>query len=115
MVFPVYDVFAFLGDRSGAELVEVRCTPAGSVDAMALGVDGRRRVMVANLAPTSQRVSVEGLGTARARVALLDEHTVAAALSDSRLAAAATMQTQNGSLALDLLPYAVAFVSEEHG
>lgn len=113
MVFPVYDLFAFLAGHADAELAEVSTTPWDEVEACAVRIGGALHVMVANLTAQAQRVRVDGIAGARVRVTQLDGGTVAADLLASRLTAASESEVRDGALHVDLAPYAVGFISEQ--
>ena len=68
------------------------------------------RIILASLIPTPQRVRIQHGGRA-ARLRLLDERNAEAAMRDPerfRAQVGELLDTHDGSLALELLPYAVA-------
>jgi hypothetical protein len=80
------------------------------VDGLALRQNGRVRVLLANLSPQPQQVTVRNLGQ-RVRVRVLDETNALDAVrspEDFRGQAGQLLATSAGALELSLLPYAVA-------
>jgi hypothetical protein len=71
--------------------------------------DGQTRVLLANMSPDPQQVSVQNLGQ-DVRVRHLNETNVEAAMTspeEFRAEEGDTVRTREGSLELDLLPYAL--------
>lgn len=113
MVFPVYHVFAFLGDRRGARAIEARCSDPLAVEAFAVQTPAGIRLMVANLTGDVRRVSVGGLARRRVAVTPLNDRTARTAFDDPHtLGTHASIHTISEDLVLELHPFAVAFVSE---
>ncbi len=109
-VFPLYHVLSDVGEFAGGEVVPTASSDTLRVDGLALRKDGEMRLILANLSPKTQTVSVRGLDQ-RGRLHLLDETNVEEAMqSPERFRAGRTepLETVGGTLALDLLPYAVA-------
>ncbi len=116
-VFPLYHVFADVGDFAGAEVIPSLSTDRLAVDGLALRSNGATRVLLANLSPDTQRVHVRGLGP-RVAVRLLDEMNAEAAMRTPevfRAASSAARNTSGGELELELLPYAVARIDDVEG
>jgi hypothetical protein len=117
-VFPLYHVLADVGEFAASQVVPTRSSDPLRVDGLALrGGDkgGAARVVLANLSPEPQRVTVRGLG-ARVRVRLLDETNALAAMTapeDFRAEVGEETETDGGALELELLPYAVARIDTE--
>ena len=108
-VFPLYHVLADAGEYAGGEILPVQTSHPLLVDALALRRDDRLTVLVANYGPHAQTVSVSGLG-AQARLRALDEDTFALASEDPsafREAQSMPLETVDGTLHADVLPYGV--------
>jgi hypothetical protein len=72
--------------------------------------EGKERVLVANLCPEVQQVTVRNLGR-RVRIRSLDETNAEEAMlrpEEFRAQAGRLEETQRGTLSLTLLPYAIA-------
>jgi hypothetical protein len=109
-VFPLYHVLADVGEFMGGEVLPTTASDSLKVDGLALHRDGKTRVLLANLSPEPQRVSVHNLSQ-RVRVCHLDETNAEKAMcspEDFRTGEGETAQTQQAVLELNLLPYAVA-------
>jgi D-apionolactonase len=109
MVFPLYHVLADLGEAKGAEVLASRSSRPLAVVALALRRDDARVVLVANLTPTEQRCTLEGLPDGPAFVRTLDEETALEAAEDPEAfrSRSETASVAAGRLELTLLPYAV--------
>jgi hypothetical protein len=75
MVFPVYHVLADLAEAAGAEVIATSSSDPLRVQGLALREQGRWLLMVANLLPTSQRVTIGPLPAGKAAVRRLNEGT----------------------------------------
>ena len=109
-VFPVYHVFDAVGPFAGALVRPAVSSDPEGVAALAIAVDDRLRVLVANLEDEPRRVRVEGLGRS-VRVRVLDETNVLAATRSPeafRSEVGAAVETADGAIDLDLNPYALA-------
>jgi hypothetical protein len=109
-VFPLYHVLADVGEYAGGEVIPTKSSDALKVDGLALRKDGKVRVVLANLSPEPQQVSVHNLGP-QVRVRKLDETNAEAATrspEDFRAEAGETVGTPGATLELSLLPYAIA-------
>jgi hypothetical protein len=108
-VFPMYHVFADVGEFAGGTVVPAETGDALRVDGLAVEQGGRRRVILANLTPEAQRVCVQGLGS-RVRARYMDERNVEEAMQSPerfREQGGEPVATSGGTLECDLLPYAV--------
>jgi hypothetical protein len=109
-VFPLYHVLAAVGEFAGGQVIPTTSSDALKVDGLALQKDGKTRVLLANLSPETQQVSVQNLSQA-VQVRHLNETNAEAAMSspeDFRAEAGDATQTAKGTLELSLLPYAIA-------
>jgi hypothetical protein len=117
-VFPLYHVLADAGEFAGGEVVPVTSSDTLRVEGLALRQGDRVRLLVANLRPHVQRVSLIGLGS-HARLRVLDETNAEQAMlrpQAFRTGAGRTAQTEGGTLSLLLRPYAVARIdTSAHG
>jgi hypothetical protein len=104
MVFPVYHVFADLGEWKGGELVAASSSDPLAVEALAVRVNDELHVFVANLSHSPRRCVVGGLLTGTVRLRRLDDATIATACSEPEaFRAGATDVT--GGLELELEPF----------
>ncbi len=109
-VFPMYHVFADVGEFSGGEVLPTRSSNSLLVEALALRQTGRQRLLLANLSHESQQISVSGLPE-RVAVRLLDETNAEAAMLEPEIFRARPpdfFNTSDGVLELHLLPFALA-------
>jgi hypothetical protein len=113
-VFPLYHVFHDLADLKGGRLVEATATEPLLVDGLALRENGKSHVVLANLTPRTQAVTVGPFEAAKLRVRQLNEETAAQALADPERfrASGAVTPAQDGHLRLELSPYALARIDE---
>jgi hypothetical protein len=109
-VFPMYHVFADVGEYAGGDVMPTTSSDALKVDGLAVRKDGRTRVLLANLSPEPQHVSVHNMSQ-QVRVRHLNETNAEAAMAspeDFRAEQGETVETTQGTLELSLLPYAIA-------
>lgn len=109
-VFPMYHILADVGEFSGGQVILTRSSDNLKVNGLALRKDGRMRLLVANVSPQPQQVSVRNLGQ-QVRVHWLDETNAEAAMQspeEFRVGQGEIRQTARGVLELSLLPYAIA-------
>jgi len=110
MVFPVYHVFADLGEAAGAEVIAALSSGPLRVQGLALREEGRWRVLAANLLPTTQRVTVGPLPAGRATVRRLNENTAHLAMFEPELfrGSCESWPLVGGEIVLALSPYETA-------
>ncbi len=108
-VLPLYHVFADVADWEDGELLDVAVNEAGTVTALALQTGDGTHLLIANLSPRGVSVDVGPFRTNEARIRTLDEGTATLAMTDPEQfrASGDTRRLDGGTLALDLLPYAV--------
>ena len=109
-VFPIYHVFADLAEFVGGEVIPSESSAPLRVEGLALRKGTATRIVLASLIPTPQRVHIQH-GGRRAHVRLLDERNAEAAMRDPttfRAQAGELLDTPDGSITLELLPYAIA-------
>jgi hypothetical protein len=108
MVFPLYHVLADAGAWQGNEVIEIEATHPLAVEALAVHGDDGLHVLIASLTPAPGRCRIEGLRPGPATVRTLDERSFTSACSDpADFRAGAERIAVEGSLELDLAPYAV--------
>ncbi len=82
-VFPLYHVFADVGEFQGGEVLACSSTAPLKVQALALTKDGRLRIILANMTPEKQAVRlVFGAASNKFQVKVLDESTAEWAMTD---------------------------------
>jgi hypothetical protein len=107
---PLWQLFADLGDFAGAATLPATISAPGRVAVLALRDTARTRILVANLTPEVQRVSLSGLEHACV-VTLLDETCAWPAMREPlawRAVAGERSDAHGGMHALSLRPYALA-------
>lgn len=108
--FPLYHALADAGEFAGGEVLGVAVGDRLGAAALALRQGGRLRVLVANLRPVAQRLTLR-LPAAAVAVRLLDETNAEAAMRSPeafRASAGAVCPVPGRGLGLELPPYAVA-------
>ncbi len=111
-VFPMYHIFADVGEFTGGQVIPIRSSHPLLVDGLALRKRDRLRVLVANLSPQLLRVTIQGL-TAEIRVRHLDETNVEEAVQmpeSFRSQPDEVRRSTDGQLELMLLPFGIARV-----
>ncbi len=109
-VFPLYHVFADIGEFAGGTVMPSRSNDTLVVDGLALHKQNMLRIMLANLTNTPQHVTV-ALPSRQAYVRYLDETNAAQAMREPetfRAERGSRMISTQGKLELHLLPYALA-------
>ena len=113
-VFPLYHLLAEVGEFADGEVLVSKSSDPLKVEGIALRKNGQMRTLLANLTPDSQQVRVGNLaGTVRVR--RLDETNAHAAMASPKAFRAERgdlVQTTNGTLALNLRPYAIAQIDK---
>jgi hypothetical protein len=108
MVFPLYHVLADASAWQGGEVIAIEATHPLSVEALAVRGDDGLHVLIASLTPAPARCRIEGLPPGAAAVRTLDERSFTSACSDpAAFRAGAARIAVEGSLELDLAPYAI--------
>jgi hypothetical protein len=111
-VFPLYHVFADVGEFDGGEVIPTISSEPLRLDGLALRKGDRTRVMVANLTPDHLQITLHNLD-ARVRLRHLDERNADEAMRRPeryRAQEDEPVSTRDGSLELDLLPFALVRV-----
>ncbi len=108
-VYPLYHVLADVGDYAAGEVLPTTSSDTLKVNGLALRQRGKTRVILANLSPDAQQVTIRNLGE-RVRLRSLDETNAEQAMQapeEFRAKRGQTRQTTSGTLEVNLLPYAV--------
>ena len=109
-VFPLYHILTDVGEFVGGEVLVSKSSDPLKVEGIALRKNGKTRTLLANLTPDSQQVKVKNL-TGTVRVRHLNKTNAQAVMTSPevfRVETGKLLQTTNGILELNLLPYAVA-------
>lgn len=114
-VFPLYHVLADVGEFAGGRVLPSRSSQPLLVEGLVLRRNNRTRIMLANLSPDPQPVTIRPL-PARVHVRVLDETNVETAKQTPetfRQQPGELRQTAAGTLQLQLPPYALARIDYE--
>jgi hypothetical protein len=109
-VFPLYHVLADVGEFAGGEVIPSTSTQPLLLDGLALRKGAATRVILASLIAAPQRVHFQHGGHA-VFIRILDERNAEAAIREPesfRAQASQRLDTPDGSITLELLPYAIA-------
>jgi D-apionolactonase len=109
-VYPAFHVFRGLARLGGAALVEVTCTPAREVQALAADAPGGREIWIANLMGEPRQLVLPGGITGDVSVLDADSFTEASARPDFMDHATRTLDDSPVSLS----PYAVARIVQSN-
>lgn len=116
-VFPLYHIFADVGELDGVRVLGLASTHPLNVSGLALQSARGLRLLVANHQDRPQRAVIDGISGAL-RVKVLDETTAEQAMRDPegyRLQAGTLISVPNdGRLEMDLPPYAVIRLDQEN-
>ena len=116
-VFPLYHILADLGEFAGGEVLVSKSSDSLKVEGVALCKNGSTRILLANLTLKPQQVRVGDL-TETVRVRHLNETNAQTAMASPEAFRAETgelAQTTNGTLELNMLPYAIAQIDSAYG
>ena len=114
-VFPLYHILADVGEFAGGEVLVSKSSDPLKTEGIVLRKNGKTRTLLANLTPDSQQVRVQDLAET-VRVRHLDEtnaHDAMASPETFRAERGELVQTTNGTLELNLFPYAVAQIDSD--
>src|SRR5207249_888226 len=106
VVFPLYHVFADLAEWPSGDLVACRSRDPLTVDGLAVRAADGLHVMLANMMPQEQSVTVGPIAAARVAVRSLDEQSAPVALFEPGRfrTASESMDIANGRLTVTLAP-----------
>jgi D-apionolactonase len=113
MLYPMYHVFADVGEMVGGRVIRTTSTEPLKVDALTLRKAEKTIMLVANMSGEKQKVLVPNLGNERVNVRRLNEQTCKAAMFDGeayRIQRTAVQSTPHETFKLSLLPYELARV-----
>ncbi len=113
-VYPLYHVLQAVNEFAGGEVLPVRSNQPLAVDAMALRLGAKTRLLVANMTAEAQTARLR-FGSPQKRLAIrrLDEHSVEQATQSPeawKAAPADTLSSASGTIDLALAPYAVVWL-----
>lgn len=109
-VFPMYHIFADIGEMVSGEVIPSQSSDPLTIEGFTIQKDGLTRILLANFTNCPQTVLVNQL-SAQVSVRYLDETNVLEAMRSPeifRQQGHKLIQTQLGTLKLDLRPYAIA-------
>jgi hypothetical protein len=111
-VFPLYHVLAEIGEYSGGDWFLARSSQPDQVSVVAARNGNKSGLIVANLSPQPQRISLPTL-PGHATITILDEHSIAEACKHPETFR--VFWNKQGSIGgaetrVELLPFALAFV-----
>ena len=109
-VFPMYHVFADVGEFAGAMVVPTTSSDALRLDGIALHKNGTTRILLANLTSESQQVTVHNTAQT-VTLRELNENNAQNAMASPETflnESGERLQTAAGNLELSLLPYTIA-------
>lgn len=109
-VYPMYHVFADVGELASAKVLQTVSSDALRVECLALREDDHLRLLLVNFTPDSQTVTINGIN-GKFDLKLLDETNGEFAMRAPeafRSQAGMSFSTADGSLQITLLPYALA-------
>jgi hypothetical protein len=111
-VFPLYHVFADVGEFADGQIMTTLSSNPLIITGLAVHKEGRTRVILANLGSEVQQLTVQNL-SASVHIRHLNESNVEQAMQSPEAFRAQTFKKQltvNGSLKLELLPYALVCI-----
>jgi hypothetical protein len=109
-VFPLYHVFADVGEFLGGEVLQTHSSNPLNVQALAMRAGDRMSVLIANLTSTRQPVELRNLPP-RLQVREMDGNNMDEAMEDPdgyRSGLKRSVETRDGVLDFELPPYALA-------
>ena len=109
-VFPLYHVLADFGEFAGGAVIPAKSSDPLCIDGVVLHKDHKNRLLLANLSPKSQAVTVSALG-ATVRMRMLDERNAEEAMTSPemfRRQQGEEQKTTNRGLEVRLLPFGIA-------
>ena len=111
-VFPLYHVFADVGEFADGQIMTTSSSNPLKITGLAVHKEGRTRVILANLGSEVQQLTVQNL-SASVHIRHLNESNVEQAMQSPEAFRDQTFKKQltvNGSLKLELLPYALVCI-----
>jgi len=111
-VFPLYHVFADVGEFADGEIITTSSSNPLKITGLAVNKEGRTRVILANLGLEVLQLTVQNLSSS-VHIRHLNESNVEQAMQSPETYRSQTLQKQltvNGSLKIELLPYALVCI-----
>ena len=111
-VFPLYHVFADIGEFTDGEIIATSSSNPLKINGLAINKQGRIRIILANLISEIQQLTVKNLGSS-VNIRHLNESNIEKAMKSPETFRAQNFKkhgTANGSLKLELLPYAIVCI-----
>jgi D-apionolactonase len=117
IAYPIYHVLADVAEWKGGEVLEARSSEPLAVEALAVRHGGAVHLLVGNLTPRPQACELAPMGGDRAAARVLDEDSYAAATEDPQRfrGEREDVELRDGTLTLELPPFAVARVDVAAG
>lgn len=111
-VFPLYHVLAGVGEFRGGELLHSESNRSLAIGGLVLRKNGRRRVLLANVTPERQQVTMDGLDGEFVEKRMDETNVVAAmqAPEEFRAQAGTTRRIGPGGRSIDLSPYGIVWL-----
>jgi hypothetical protein len=112
-VFPLYHVLAAVGEFRGGEVVPSESTQPLTVGALVLRKEDRLRILLANLTPQEQQVTIQGAAKGEYQQSRMDEWNVLAGMEQPeafRSAGGRRITLNSNDLILDLSAYGLIFL-----
>ena len=111
-VFPLYHVFADVGEFADGEIIATSSSNPLKINGLAINKEGQIRIILANLVSEVQQLTVKNLGSS-VNIRHLNESNIEEAMKSPETFRAQNFKkhgTANGSLKLELLPYAIVCI-----
>ena len=111
-VFPLYHVFADVGEFADGEIISTSSSNPLKINGLAINKEGQIRIILANLVSEVQQLTVKNLGSS-VNIRHLNESNIEEAMKSPETFRAQNFKkhvTANGSLKLELLPYAIVCI-----
>lgn len=115
VAFPMYHVFADLAEWRDGDLVSATSSDPLAAEALAIRRGDRLLLLVANLSPDEQAVTIDGLDSVAGTIRVLDEGSAMRAMLEPAAfrSSIEPIEASGSRLELDLQPYAVARIELE--
>jgi len=111
-VFPLYHVFADVGEFADGEIISTSSSNPLKINGLAINKEGQIRIILANLVSEVQQLTVKNLGSS-VNIRHLNESNIEEAMKSPEAFRVQNFKkhvTDNGSLKLELLPYAIVCI-----
>ena len=111
-VFPLYHVFADVGEFADGEIISTSSSNPLKINGLAINKEGRIRIILANLVSEVQQLTVKNLSSS-VNIRHLNESNIEEAMKSPETFRAQNFKnhvTDNGSLKLELLTYAIVCI-----